>query len=116
MPKLNPHLWPKPPLILSYGIAALSVTTALIIAWWLAINLHTAPVSLFRCAIILSAWLGGIGPGVLAVVLSFLAFAYHFVPPIYSLAMEVQQIPRFLIFVLSALYIVPPVFPRNNSC
>ena len=107
MPKSNP-----PPLILCYGVAALSVTTALIIARWLESNLHTAPVSLFLCAVMLSAWLGGIEPGVLAVVLSFVAFAYHFVPPIYSLAMEVQQIPSFLIFVLSALYlyIVPPVF------
>ena len=111
MPKSNP-----PPLILCYGVAALSVTTALIIARWLESNLQTAPVSVFLCAVMLSAWFGGIGSGVLAVVLSFLAFAYHFVPPIYSLAMEVMQIPRFLIVVLSALYIVPPVFPRNNSC
>ena len=111
MPKSNP-----PPLILCYGVAALSVTTALIIARWLEINLHTAPVSLFLCAVMLSTWFGGIRSGVLAVVLSFLAFAYYSVPPIYSLAMEVLQIPRLLIFVLSALYIVPPVFPRNNSC
>jgi K+-sensing histidine kinase KdpD len=111
MPKSNP-----PPLILCYGVAALSVTTALIIAQWLETNLHTAPVSLFFYAVMLSAWFGGIGPGALAAVPSFLAFAYHFVPPTYSLAMEVQQIPRFLIFVLSALYIGAPVFPRNNSC
>jgi len=110
MPQSHPHLLPTPPVMLCYAVAALSVTAALIIARWLEINLHTAPVSLFLCAVMLSAWFGGIGPGVLAVVLSFLAFAYYFVPPIYSLAMEVQQIPRFLIFVLSALYIVPPVF------
>src|SRR6267143_2247374 len=111
MPKSTPPLWPKPPVMLCYAIAALAVTAALLIARWLAINLNTnAPVSLILCAVMLSAWFGGIGPGVLAVVLSFLAFAYHFVPPIYSLAMEVLQIPRFLIFVLSALYIVPPVF------
>ena len=102
--------------MLCYAVAALSVTAARIIAQWLEINLHTAHVLLFLCAVIFSAWVGGMGPGVLAAMLSFLAFAYHFVPPIYSLAMEVQQIPRFLIFVLSALSIVPPVFPRNNSC
>jgi K+-sensing histidine kinase KdpD len=89
MPKSNPHLRPKPPVILCYGVAALSVTAALIIAQWLESNLHTAPVSLFLCAVMLSAWLGGIGPGALAAMLSFLAFAYYFVPPIYSLAMEV---------------------------
>src|SRR5437879_6410302 len=115
MPKSTPHLWPKPPVMLCCAVEALSVTAALIIARWLESNLHTAPVSVFLCAVLLSAWFGGIGPGVLVVVLSFLAFASHFLPPIYSLAMEVPQIRRFLIFVLSALYIVPPVFPRSNS-
>src|SRR5713101_5158670 len=105
MPKSNP-----PPLILCYGVAALSVTTSLIIARWLEINLHTAPFSLFLCAIMLSAWLGGIGPGVLATPLSVLAFAYYFVPPIYSIAVEGKEIPRFHMFVLSAIYIVPLVF------
>jgi K+-sensing histidine kinase KdpD len=102
--------------MLCYAVAALSVTAALIIAQWLEINLHTAPVSLFLCAVMFSAWFGGIGPGLLAAALSALAFAYFFLPPIYSLAVEAKEIPRFLIFVLSALYIVPPVFPRNNSC
>jgi len=111
MPKSNP-----PPLILCYGVAALSVTTALIIARWLESNLQTAPVSLFLCAVLLSAWFGGIGSGLIETPLSVLAFAYYFVPPIYSFAVEGKEIPRFLIFVLSALYIVPPVFPRKNSC
>ena len=115
MPQSNPHLWPKPPVMLCYAVAALSVTVALIIARWLEINLQTAPVSLFLCAVMLSAWLGGIGPGALAAMLSFLAFAYYFVPPIYSIAVEAKEIPRFLIVVLSALYIVPPVFWRSHS-
>jgi len=101
--------------MLCHAVAVLSVTAALLIARRLEINLHTAPVSLFLCAIMLSAWFGGIGPGLLAAALSVLAFAYYFVPPIYSLAMEVQQIPRFFIFVLSALYVVPPVFSRSHN-
>lgn len=112
----NPHLWFKPSVMLCYGIAALSVTAALIIARWLAINLHTsAPVSLFRCAIMLVACFGGIGPGLLATPLSVLAFAYYFVLPISSFAVEGKEIPRFLIFVLPAMYIVPPVFSRSHS-
>ena len=95
--------------------AALSVTAALIIARWLEINLQTAPVLLFLCVIMLSAWFGGIGPGLLATPLSVLAFAYNFVPPIYPFAVEGKEIPRFLIFVLSAIYIVPSVFSRSHS-
>jgi K+-sensing histidine kinase KdpD len=102
--------------MLCYAVAVLSVTAARIIARWLESNLHTAPVSLLLCAIMLSAWFGGMGPGVLAAMLSFLAFAYHFVPPISSFAVGGKEILRFLIFVLSALHIVPSVFLRNNSC
>ena len=115
MPQSHPHLLPTPPVMLCYAVAALSLTAALIIARWLEINLHTAPVSLFLCAVMLSAWFGGIGTGLLAPPLSVLAFAYYFVPPISSFAVEGKEIPRFLIFVLSALYIVPPVFSRSHS-
>jgi len=101
--------------MLCYLVAALSVTAAPLIARWLAINLHTAPVSLFLCAIMLIAWFGGIGAGLLATPLSVLAFAYYVVPPISSFAVEGKEIPRFHIFVLSALYIVPPVFSRSHS-
>jgi PAS domain S-box-containing protein len=106
MPTSNPRLRHKPPVILCYAVAALSVTAALIIARWLALNLQSdAPVSLFLCAVMLSGLLGGIGPGVLAALLSFLAFDYYFVFPIYSLAVEVTEIPRILIFALAALFV-----------
>jgi K+-sensing histidine kinase KdpD len=115
MPQSNPHLSLKPSVMLCFAVAALSVTAALLIARWLEINLHTAPVSLFLCAIMLSAWFGGIGPGLLETPLSVLAFAYYFVPPISSCAVEGKEIPRILIFVLSAIYIVPLVFSRSHS-
>jgi K+-sensing histidine kinase KdpD len=115
MPQSHPHLPPTPPVMLCYAVAVLSVTAARIIARWLEINLHTAPVSLLLCAIMLSAWFGGIGPGLLATPLSAQAFAYDFVPPISSFAVEGKEILRFLIFVLSAISIVPPVFSRSHS-
>jgi len=89
---------------------ALSVTAALVIARWVEINLPTAPISLFLCAIMLTTWFGGI-----ARLLSAPAFDYDFVPLIYSFAVEGKEIPRFLIFVLSAMYIVPPVLPRIHD-
>jgi hypothetical protein len=33
----NPLWWPKPPAIVSYGVAVLSVMGALIIVWWMEI-------------------------------------------------------------------------------
>src|SRR3989440_4041842 len=101
----NPLLWPKPPAIWSYWIAVLSVGAALIISRWPPLHLQDAPVSLFLCAVILSAWFGGVWPGLLATVLSALAFYYYFLPPIQSLDAKPEEIPRLVVFMLSALFV-----------
>jgi PAS domain S-box-containing protein len=97
---------PKPPVILSYVAAVLSVIAALIIALLLDIHMAAAPASLFLCAVMFSAWFGGVGPGLLTMVLSFLAFIYFFLTPSYSLTVEINQMPRFLIFVLASAFVV----------
>jgi len=101
----NLILWLKPPAIWSYGIAVLSVAAALIISRLPALHLRDAPVSLFLCAVILSAWFGGVWPGSLATALSALAFYYYFLPPTHSLATKPEEIPRLLIFMVSALFV-----------
>jgi PAS domain S-box-containing protein len=101
----NPLLWPKPPVIWSYGIAVLSVTTALILTQWPALRLEAAPVSLFLLAVMFSAWLGGVAPGLLATALSALAFYYYFLPPMHSLAAKPEGIPRFIVFAASLLFV-----------
>jgi PAS domain S-box-containing protein len=101
--RFNPLLWLKTPAVLRYGIAVCSVLAAVIISLWPVLHLRDAPVSLFLCAVILSAWLGGAGPGLLATALSCLAFNYYFVEPLYSFAIKSQEIPRFAIFAVSAL-------------
>ena len=105
MPRSNPFLWPKPPAIWGYGIAVLSVSSALIISRLPAIHLQDAPVSLFLCAVLISAWFGGIAPGLLATALSALAFNYYFLPPIHSLGPKPDEIPRLVIFTVSALFV-----------
>jgi C4-dicarboxylate-specific signal transduction histidine kinase len=105
MSRSNPLLWPKPPAIWSYGIAILSVAAALIISRWPALHLEAAPVSLFLCAVMFSAWFGGVGPGLLATALSGLAFYYYFLPPMYSLAAKPEEVPRLVIFAVSALFV-----------
>jgi C4-dicarboxylate-specific signal transduction histidine kinase len=97
--------WPRPPVIASYGVAVLSVAFALLIARLLDIHLVSAPVALFLCAIMFSGWFGGIGPALLAVSLSLLAFDYYFVTPLFSLAMESKELPRVIIIALSALFV-----------
>lgn len=65
------------PLILGYGVAVVSVATAILSlsameAYWRT----SAPVSLFLMAVIFSTLLGGIRPGMLAAALSILGFDY----------------------------------------
>jgi len=89
--------------IRAYAIAVLSVFAALLIAHWPPIHLESAPVSLFLCAVMVSAWYGGAGPGCLAIGLSSLGFYYSFLPPTDSFVGKPDQTARFFVFVLSAL-------------
>src|SRR5579863_4841761 len=86
-------------------IALLSVFVALLIAHWPPIHLESAPVSLFLCAVIVSAWFGGAGPGCLAIGLSSLGFYYSFLPPMDSFVAKPGQVARFAVFVVSALLV-----------
>ena len=61
---------PEKRTIRGYAIAVLSVCAALLISHWTVLHLESAPVSLFLCAVMLSAWFGGVGPGILSVLLS----------------------------------------------
>jgi C4-dicarboxylate-specific signal transduction histidine kinase len=99
----NPLLWPKLPQIWGYGIAVFSVAIALFLTQWPALHLEAAPLSLFVFAVMLSAWVGGLVPGLLATALSILAFYYYFLSPMHSLA--ANEIPRFMSFAVSLLFV-----------
>jgi PAS domain S-box-containing protein len=103
MSRFNPLLWRKPPAILGYAVAILSVMAVVIISRWPALHLQEHPAALFLCAVMISAWLGGAGPGLLATVLSGVAFDYYFLEPLYSFAIKYEEIPRFVIFIVSAV-------------
>jgi PAS domain S-box-containing protein len=98
-------LWSASPAILRYGVAVLSVAVALIISRLLDTHLVSAPASLFLCAVMFSSWYGGVRAGLLAVALSLLAFVHYFVTPLYSLYLPIDEIPRVVIFLLSALFV-----------
>src|SRR6266446_5413916 len=84
--------------VVRYLMAALSVTAALILTWGLKQLFPATPNALYFCAIILSAWLGGFGPGILASVLA--SAAVHFTPP----ASSPVEIPRFVLFLLVGVF------------
>ena len=89
----------------AYAVAVLSVFVALLVAHWPLFHLESAPVSLFLCAVIVSAWFGGAGPGCLAIGLSSLGFYYSFLPPVDLFVAKPGQTARFVVFILSALLV-----------
>ena len=99
-------LWPSAPgAILRYAVAVLAVAAAAVAGLLLDRLLQTVPfVSLFLCATLFAAWLGGAGPGLLATGLSILAFYYYFIPPTDLLV--AQDIPRLVLFAMAALFVV----------
>jgi PAS domain S-box-containing protein len=91
--------------ILHYGAAVLAVAAAVVAGLVLDRFLQSVPfVSLFMCAILLVAWFGGTGQGLLATGLSTLAFYYFFIRP--TDASLAQDVPRLLLFTMAALFVV----------
>jgi signal transduction histidine kinase len=59
----------------------------------------------FNLAIAVATWYGGVGPSVLALVLSGACFYYFFSPPMYSFAISSEDLPSVFLFTAWALLI-----------
>src|SRR5580704_6893108 len=90
--------------VVRYGLAVLSVSVSLGVALLLE-RFHFRNVAdpLFLVAIAITVWYAGIGPAILAVVLSGLADTYFFIEPLYSIYVTRADLPHFVIFLLFAL-------------
>ena len=60
---------------------------------------------LFLLAVMVSAWRGGLGAGLLATLLSTLATAYAFIPPHFSFSVEPEYFLRLFVFTCAAVII-----------
>src|SRR5437879_575871 len=102
----KPLWWSAPPAVWRYAVAFVSVASAVVLARMLEDYWRSTPfVSLFFCAIMFSAWFGGFGPGLTAVALSVLAFAYFFLLPTHTLAVNLNELPRLVLFAASAMVV-----------
>jgi transcriptional regulator with PAS, ATPase and Fis domain len=90
--------------IRGYAIAMLSVCVALVMHSPI-FKLKGAPVSLFLCAVMLSGWFGGAGPGLLSVLLVAVGFYYDCLPPNDTFAAKPEEWARFLAFVVSSFFV-----------
>ncbi len=72
----------------AYAVAVAAVLVAAGIRWSLLPLLGTyLPYVTFFGAVVCAAWYGGVGPGILAVVLSVVAAEFLFIPPVYTIAL-----------------------------
>jgi PAS domain S-box-containing protein len=60
-------------------------------------------VPIFLLGIAITVWYAGIGPAILAVVLSSLAFDYFFTEPFHSFYVTSSEIPHYAVFILFAV-------------
>ena len=88
--------------VLEYGLAVLSVAAALAITQLLRTYFEPTPNSLFFCAIVVSSWFGGLGPGLLSGLLSVGVIDYYFISPRYILTVNPEDVPRLAVFLISA--------------
>src|SRR6266404_6139924 len=104
--KSKPLWWSNPPVVWRYAVTLLLVGTTVILAKLLDHYWQSTPfVSLFLCAIMFSAWFGGLRQGLLSTTLLVLAFDYYFLPPTHSLVPNLNELPRLVLFAGSALLV-----------
>jgi signal transduction histidine kinase len=93
-------------LILRYGFSVVCVGVALGLALaCMHYGFHGTESPLFELAIVCATWFAGVGPAVLAVLLSALSFTYFFTEPQYSFDITSEDLPHFLLFILWAVLI-----------
>jgi C4-dicarboxylate-specific signal transduction histidine kinase len=85
-----------------YGLAILFLFVGAVTASWLETWTGKFSAFPFYAAVVGSAWLG-VGPGVLALVLSALAVADFWTPARFSLDIDARELPAFAAFVICAL-------------
>lgn len=85
-----------------YGLAPALLTLALVPALLLHPLIPQSTEYFFLAAVIATAWLGGLGPGLLAALLAPFVLDYFFLPPLHTLGIDHEAMPCVLPFLLSA--------------
>jgi PAS domain S-box-containing protein len=92
------------PAILRYGLAVGSVALGTLAAFLLdKYQFRGVEYPLFLFAIAVTVWYAGVGPAILALILSSASFNYLFTEPRFSFYVAPADIPYYLIFILFAL-------------
>jgi PAS domain S-box-containing protein len=101
---------------LGYAVVILGVTAAIVSDHLLETSLQTIPtLFLFLTAIIFASWLGGVGPGLTATVLSLVAFDHFFLSQTHTFDLIPGDLPRLALFAMTALFVVVLIAAQRRS-
>jgi PAS domain S-box-containing protein len=74
-----------------------------------------AAAQLLLVAVLITGWVSGLRPALVASVLAILAFAYYFTPPFDSMKIEITELPRLVIFALLAALLATVSAARRRA-
>src|SRR5881398_3971482 len=92
-------------LVLRYGVAVGCSVVALILSDALPDRIEREVSAIFFAGVMLSAWYGGLGPGLLATTLSTLGRWYFLIPPVSSVEDTINESIRLTLFAVVAVAI-----------
>ena len=82
-----------------YGLAVVSIGVAVGVSQFLQhFHFHVPLALLLLFAVAISSWYGGLGPAVLAVILSTIGFYWYLVEPVRTIYIYWSEVPYFIIF------------------
>ncbi|NTU84183.1 MAG: DUF4118 domain-containing protein [Chloroflexales bacterium] len=105
----------RPSPLLRYGLALGASSLALLGTILLSSIIGHTIFPLFLAAVMVSAWYGGLGPGLLATATSAFASLYAFLPPRFSLALTLDSGIQIAVFLFAAILISALSEARRRS-
>jgi K+-sensing histidine kinase KdpD len=101
--------------ILRYGVSVVCVAIALGLAFGAGVyGIRDLELPVFEIAIVLVAWFAGLGPSIVAVLLSSACFTYFFTEPRYSFEISGDDLPGFAVFIAWAIIVASFVNVRRR--
>ncbi len=105
---------PRDSSVYDYAIALAVTLLALSISWLLRSIVVEAPFLFFFAAVVVSAWLGGLGPGMVSATISIFAVDYFLTEPLYMIVDSSVDLLKFGIFAMIA-YLVGWIEERRSQ-
>jgi signal transduction histidine kinase len=82
----------------SYSVAVLVCLPAALLTHWIGPYVNHNLFDLFQGAVVVSAWYGGLVPGIVTAALSIMTLDYFFIPPLHTFTLGTADLVRLLMF------------------